>query len=467
MKKLNRHPKEASDLKVRMGKLRIFLEEYYPLLSILAGYFLVAITIGPFNNGDTAWEYDAVLGIFKTGLPVANGVLMDQPPLGFYIQALFFNIFGLSIKNGTFLVTLFGLGCVALVYGIGKVAYNKTTGFFASLLFAFSPWHLIMSRTFLIDAQCLFFSLLSLFVALIAVRRASFRLFIISGIVFAAAFNTKLYAIFTLVPLLAYFFYYQPRNLKHTLKWLVGFSIPVLIAVFLWYQVIAGIGLSSIFLHPDLISQNPNISTPTPFFVTNFLVSYGIGWFFIDASIVSMLVCLWQRRIFRQFLPLDATCVATIVCVVSVNIILGTIFDLKAPFLNAIKYDYQALPFFSLLAASLVSKSFTLVKLSWLKTKIKKVPLIAIALLGFVLVAAALFYNMWFTHLFSTWDYLIFRADPNINEGYSLFNSNPIGANSILMFAQFLGFVFAISGILWLSRHKLSLILNKIILKRL
>jgi hypothetical protein len=234
----------------------------------------------------------------------------------------------------------------------------------------------------------------------------------------------------------------------------------------LWYQVITGIGLSSIFQHTDLITQNPNIATPTPFFVTNFLVSYGIGWFFIDASIVSMLVCLWQRRIFRQFLPLDSTCIATIVCVVSVNIILGTILDLKAPFLNAIKYDYQALPFFSLLAASLVSKSSTLVKLSWLKTKIKKGSLIAIALLGFVLVAAALFYNMWFTHLFSTWDYLIFRVDPNINEGYSLFNSDPIGANSILMFAQFLGFMFAISGILWVSRLKLSSILNKIILKK-
>ena len=352
--------------KIRLKKV---LSENYPLLSILIGFMLVALSIGPYNNGDTAWEYDAVLGILKTGLPVANGVLMDQPPLGFYIQALFFNSFGVSINNGTFLVTVFGLGCVALVYGIGKVAYNKTTGFFASLLFAFSPWHLIMSRTFLIDAQCLFFSLLCLFVALIAVRRASFRLFIISGIVFAAAFNTKLYAVFTLIPLLAFFFYYQPINLRRTLKWLVGFSIPVLIAVFLWYRIISGIGLFSIFLHADLITQNPNIATPTPFFVTNFLVSYGMGWFFIDATIVSLLVCLWQRCIFRKFLPLDATCLATIICVVSVNIILGTTLDLKAPFLNAIKYNYQALPFFSFLAASLVSKSLTLVRLSKLKIK--------------------------------------------------------------------------------------------------
>jgi 4-amino-4-deoxy-L-arabinose transferase-like glycosyltransferase len=86
----------------------------------MVGFLLVSLSFGPYHHGDTAWEFDAVLGILKTGLPLANGVLMDQPPLGFYIQALFFNSFGVSINNGTFLVTLFGLGCVALVYGVGQ-----------------------------------------------------------------------------------------------------------------------------------------------------------------------------------------------------------------------------------------------------------------------------------------------------------------------------------------------------------
>ncbi len=239
------------------GTLKQFLSEYYPLLSILIGFLLASLAVGPYHNGDTTWEYNAVSGVLQTGLPIANGYLMDQPPLGFYIQALLFKTFGMSINNGTFLVTLFGLGCVALVYGIGRLTYNRTTGFFAAILFAFSPWHLIMSRTFLIDAQCLFFSLLSLFVALLAVRRNSFKLLVISGLVFAAAFNTKLYAVFTLIPLLAFFFYYQPRNLKHTIKWLATFAAPVLITAFLWYQIIIGNGLSSIFFHTDLTTQNP------------------------------------------------------------------------------------------------------------------------------------------------------------------------------------------------------------------
>ena len=60
------------------------------------------------------------LGVTKYGLPYANSsYLIDQPPLGFYIQAGFLTAFGTSINNGTFLVTLFGLGSVILVYLIG------------------------------------------------------------------------------------------------------------------------------------------------------------------------------------------------------------------------------------------------------------------------------------------------------------------------------------------------------------
>ena len=154
---------------------------------------LVALSLGPYHNGDTAWEYDAVLGVMKYGLPYANGLyLMDQPPLGFYIQAAFFKGFGLSINNGTFLVTLFGLGCVALVYAIGKTMYNKTTGFFAASLFAFSPWHLLLSRTFLIDVPCLFFSLLSLFVGIIAVQKEFVQTFYCFWINFCYGFCHKI-----------------------------------------------------------------------------------------------------------------------------------------------------------------------------------------------------------------------------------------------------------------------------------
>lgn len=449
---------------------RNFLSDNYPLLGVLIGFAVASLCVGPFYNGDTSLEFDAASGVLNYGLPLmdhygfplASGAyLMDQPPLGFYIQALFFKAFGMSISNGTFLVTMFGLGCAALVYGIGTVAYNKITGFFAALLFAFSPWHLFMSRSFLIDTPCLFFSLLSLFLGLIAVLKASLKLFIASGIVLAAALSTKLYAVFMLIPLLAFFFHYQPRNLKRAVTWLAAFSIPIIVAVFLWYQIITGVGLSSIFLHNDFTIKNPTTAAPTPFFATNFLVSYGLGWFFIDALILSVFVGLWLRGTFREVLFLDATCLATIVCILGVNIFLGAALALKVPFHNAIKFDYQALPFFSFLAASLISKCLFLFKLSSLKSKVRKVLLAAVASLGLVLVMSALLYNMDKAHWFSTWDYLLFKVDVNINEGYYLLNPNPIGESSLLS-VQYLGFAIGLSGVVWISRHKLNLLLKKL-----
>ena len=439
--------------RANLGRL---LSEYYPLLSVLIGFLLVSFSAGPYQNGDTAWEHDATSGVLKYGLPYANGKIMDQPPLGFYIQAVFAKAFGCSINNGAFLVTLFGLGCIALIYAIGKFAYNRTTGFIAATLLAFNPWHIVLSRSFLIDVPCLFFSLLSLFVGLIAIRKGAFRLFIVSGIVFAAAFNTKLYAVFILIPLLAFFFYNNPKNLKRAVTWLAAFSIPTLLVSYLWYQTITGLGMISIFRHTDFITPHPETIVPTYFFVYNFLVNYGLGWFFIDVIIVSLLVVLVQRKLLRKFLVFDLICLATVVCVVSINTFLGAVLELKAPFLNAFKYDYQALPFFCLLAASMTSKSFILFNSA--KTKLKKIKTLyySIAIAGLILVPASIFYSMHFVNLFSKADYLIFRVQPGVNVGYSIFNSDPTYENSFQMSLQFAGFALASSGLFWISKFKID-----------
>ena len=164
--------------------VRKLLSENYPLLSILMGVALFSLTIGPFQNGDTQWEYEAASGVIRWGMPyvISFGNLMNQPPLGFYIEALFFKFFGLSINTGVALVTLFGLGCTLLTYKIGKILYGKTTGLLSAVLFASAQWQLVISRSFFIDAQCLFFSLFCLLVGISAARKNSLKLFMLSGI---------------------------------------------------------------------------------------------------------------------------------------------------------------------------------------------------------------------------------------------------------------------------------------------
>ena len=178
------------------------LVEGYPLLIILIGAVLVAFSLGPFNNWDISLEFEAASNTAEMGIPYVQGfgISIDQPPLGFYAEALAFAVFGLSGGTAVALVTFFGLGTVALVYVLGRNLYGKYAGLLAAALFALNPWHLVISRSGLIDAQCLFFSLLSLYMGVVAIRKGSVKLALASGLVFTVAFLTKFYAVFALIP---------------------------------------------------------------------------------------------------------------------------------------------------------------------------------------------------------------------------------------------------------------------------
>ncbi len=446
------------------GRIRKLLSENFPLLSILIGIGLVSVSIGPFQNGDTQWEYDAASGVIRWGMPYVNsfGNLMDQPPLGFYIEALFFKVFGSSIDTGVVLVTLFGLGCTVLVYKIGKVLYGRSTGLLAAVLFALTPWELVLSRSFLIDVQCLFFSLLCLFVGILAIRKDSLKLSVFSGTLFAAALLTKLFAVFTLIPLLLFYIYYRPKTLKRTFSLLAAFILPVLLFAFLWYQVILGKGLLSVFHHADFGNYNSSDFVPSYFFVGNFLLNYGLGWFFMSAAVFSLLICLLCRKLFPKILVFDLICLVTIVSVVSVHTFLGAVLNLRSPYFNTIKYDYQSLPFFSLLAAALPSKCLLLCNSTKSKKKLNKSLFFSVALVGLLLLTAAIFVSMCFANFISRWNYLLFRVEMDKDMGYSLFNPTPTGEHSLLMNMQYLGFAFVLSGLVWASRHKLVGLLKSV-----
>jgi hypothetical protein len=435
--------------KVSFQKL---LNEATPLLCILTGVVLVYISIGPFHNPDTQLEYEAASVVFRWGRPylMSSGKLINQPPLGFYVAALFFKGVGLSYDIGVSLVTLFGLGCTVLVYEIGKVLYAKSTGLFAAALFALTPWQIVLSRSFLIDVQCLFFSLLFMFVGIYSIRKDSLAFFMVSGTFFAIAFLTKFFAIFTLIPLAIFYICYRKEKLSRKFSVLMYF-LPAFSLFFLWYQVISGEGWFSAFVHEDFWSFNPAGAVPSYFFVGNFL-SYSLGALFVIGAVLSLLVCILHRKFFAKILPFDLMCLITIVAVGSVNTFLGVGLNLRPPYINPIKYDYQFLPFFSLLAASLVGKCLSLynsVKSSKLDGMI-----FSVAIVGLVLLVVSMFLNVIYVHQVSMMDYLLFRVERDTNVGYSFENSMPIEEYSYLIYIQIFGFALVLAGLVWASRGK-------------
>ncbi len=447
--------------------IRKLLSATYPLLAILIGVLLISLPMGPFQTLDTQLEYNTTQGILRWGYPYLDrfgepsmesyGDLFNMPPLGFYTQALLFRIVGATLENGVFLVTLFGLSCIVMVYLLGKQLYSRTTGLFAAALFALAPWELILSRAFLIDTQSLFLSLICLYVGILAIRKDSVKLAAVSGIFFALALLTKQFAVFMLVPLLLLYTYQRPKNVKRIIAQLAAFSLPAVFSTFLWYQIIMGKELLYLIHHNDLKDFNfPNVAV-TYSFVPDFLVNYGLGLAFCVAVVFSFAVglLLW-RRLPKQVVVSDLVCLATLTFIVGLELYTAVNLNLKAPYTSAVKYIYQALPFFSLAAASLATKSGVLFKSAQKSAKIGKAMLVSVGVVGLVLLSAALIANMYAVQGLATASYMVFRVQPNLDVGYSFYVTNSLNQSSPLLIIQLLGCILVASALLLACRHYFS-----------
>jgi 4-amino-4-deoxy-L-arabinose transferase-like glycosyltransferase len=434
------------------GKLKTVLRCNLPLFGILFGFILMSVATGQFSNFDSQVEYSAALGVTEYNMPYFNsdlnfsvpfGViehklpydncsLINQPPLGFYTGALFLSVFGSSYAVAVTVPTLFGAGCIFLLYEIGRVLYEKRTGLFAAAIFASTPWHIVLSRSFLIDAQCLFFSLLYLLVGISATKRNSAKLILLSGIFFGVAFLTKAFAVLMLVPLAIYYFYAGPKNLWRTFMG-VMFLVPALIFTYLWYEIISARGFYAAFTHDDF--NFPILgAAPSPFFLFNYLLS-ALGVFILAASAVTLLISFVRSKNLGKIFASDMICLATVATVLGVNMFLVLGRNLNCPYNNPIKYDYQFLPLFCLLVASLLNKFYSL-DLSDLRGKQGKLVFL-VTLFGLVLLGVSMIQSVHVLNGYATLTGIRFTVEGE--SGYSFEHVTLNVAANISWAVQWLG----------------------------
>ena len=389
------------------------------------------------------------------------GAVIDQPPLGFYTDAAFLSVVGQSENAGVTVVTLFGLATTALMYFLGRELYGKPAGLVVAALYGLNPWQLALSRTFLIDTECLFFSLLCLLLGVLAIRRCSSKLALATGLAFAAALMTKFYASFVLIPLFLFYLYSRPKNPKLVLRQIAAFALPVLISATLWYQVVLGKSVLAIFVHNDFADVIPASTgvVASPYFVLNFLRDYGLGVYLGAAVVFSLLLLPLFGKYFRAK-GADITCIAAVGVIVLANTILGAGFSLNVPYFSALKYDLQALPYLVLLAASLVAKCVSLFRAAKSSAQLKKLLFSLIAAVGLLLLAFSLLSSMGSITAVSQRDYIQYRVEPQVDYGYALLNPTPLLPDSPLMCLQWAGFAVVTCGLLlavawrfgWLSK---------------
>ena len=417
------------------------------------GSALFYFTVGPFQNWDTGYEFQAATGVLKWGVPFTGGAgsMINQPPLGFYIDSTVFRVFGSSFNTGVAVITCFGLGCVLLVYLIGKAWYSKTTGLVASALFALTPWQVVFARTFLIDVQCLFFSLLFLLIGFYAIRKDSIGLFMLSGVFLGIAFLTKFYGIFMVFPLAI--FYFRGRQKKLSRPWVpFAFFLPMVAFLLVWYQGVCGINILTIFWQDDFKFYNAAGSTPTSFFTFNYLIG-NLGAYILAAAAISLFISVFYRKTLKNLLASDAVCLAAILVVLGLDAFLALGLNYRAPYTGLVKYGYQSLPFICLLAGSLISKSQTLRPTAKAEPRRNWV-FFGIALAGAVSVAVAVFLDFYHAQLYSQLKDVAFTVEGQVS--YSFSNSAPITAANSLVYVQYLGFALILLGLVWAAKGKFT-----------
>lgn len=380
--------------------------------------------------------------------------MINMQPLGFYIGALFLGIFGASYATGVAVTTVFSLGNVFLTFKIGETLYGNRTGLLAAALFALTPWQLIMSRVYLIDVPCLFFSLLYLLIGIWAVREDSIKLSLLAGIVFGLALLTKLFAVFMLLPLALVFIYQKPKNFRRVIAGIASFALPAFLLQYVWYGILSGRGFFSMFGHDDFGTFLPSGFEAYPFYSISFL-GESLGAFFVLGYFFSLLVSFLHRKQFLKLFFFDLACFATVTGVMGLNMYLVFFCDLLIPYVNSIKYNFLSLPMFCLLAASAVKKCVMISQRKADSVK-QRERTVYLASIGPYLLLMSMIFNFMALTTLVKYEWLAFHVPGGFS--YSFDRLSPILSGNLAWQVQILAFVVIQLSLLWANRGKLQLL---------
>jgi len=217
-------------------------------------------------NNEESWVYPSPLRIFYI-----------------LLSSLFLKIFGHTFLSLAYLSIFSYILFIIANYYFSSKYFSRTTTFLFTLLIAFSPLSMAMSRRALSESLSTFLLALSiwLFLDILHSNKFSFKKHLFA-IIFALAILTKESSILLLLPFWAYLFLYKFKyNHKLELRSLAIVFIYSFAVVFFAYLFFLG-GLSNIISTMKIVLTSPATN--------NYAILYGSGpWFryIIDYMLIS------------------------------------------------------------------------------------------------------------------------------------------------------------------------------------
>jgi hypothetical protein len=190
------------------------------ILYLIMLFFLLIKIFHLINQKGMTWDSAVYIGmgryIFslgKIGLWESSRALVWPVFLGFLWRI------GLNpVVFGKILELMFGLGCIYLVYLIGKDIFNEKIALLSAFFLAFSPTFLFYSSNMLTGIVSTFFSLLGIYF-LIGNK------YFLAGLFVSLGFMTRFLQLFVLIVIIFMLFLYKKNKLKNIINLSYGFLI--------------------------------------------------------------------------------------------------------------------------------------------------------------------------------------------------------------------------------------------------
>lgn len=160
--------------------------------------------------------------------------LLLEFPITEYIQAVFFQLLGYSIKLGQFINLIYFSFCLAFFYKLIKILFNKEVAIYSSLCFFFLPVVFFYSHAFLVDFFALGCGFAFSYYFILGLQNKSFKSWIYATLFLSLSLLVKAPTSFYLaLPLLIFTIYKAEWNF--VIKY-GGVFILSLIPFYFWIQ---------------------------------------------------------------------------------------------------------------------------------------------------------------------------------------------------------------------------------------
>lgn len=211
------------------------------ILILLFGFlFFYRLDWNTLVSWDEAWYGTIARNMLKSGdwmrMVWKGQAYFDHPPMGFWLMAISYKIFGINEFSTRLPSALLGLFSILLIYKTGIELFGKKIiGFAAGLVLGTSAWYIVRVRSGNLDSLFVFFYILTVYLSFKSSK--NFRLFPLTMAAFGGLILSKTLVGFSAAILIFYWNFtkiFQSR--KNFTMFLLGLLTTALI-VLPWYYI--------------------------------------------------------------------------------------------------------------------------------------------------------------------------------------------------------------------------------------